>query len=46
VLVWGEDGGGARSAPWIEPHEQVEIRATVAPAPISSAAQSYRSTVS
>ena len=35
VLVWGEDGGGKRSAPWIEPHTQVEIRATVAPAPIS-----------
>lgn len=45
VLVWGEDGGGARSAPWIEPHEQVEVRATVAPAPISSAARAYRSTV-
>jgi vanillate/3-O-methylgallate O-demethylase len=45
ALVWGEDGGGARSAPWIEEHVQVEIRATVAPAPISRAAQQYRSTV-
>jgi vanillate/3-O-methylgallate O-demethylase len=45
VLVWGEDGGGSRSAPWIEPHEQVEIRATVAPAPISEAARRYRSAV-
>jgi len=45
TLVWGEPDGGARSAPWIEPHVQVEIRATVAPAPISSAAQQYRSTV-
>jgi vanillate/3-O-methylgallate O-demethylase len=42
VLVWGEDGGGARSAPWIEPHLQVMIRATVAPSPISQAAQEYR----
>lgn len=45
VLVWGEDGGGSRSVPWIEPHEQVEIRATVAPAPISEAARQYRSAV-
>jgi vanillate/3-O-methylgallate O-demethylase len=44
-LVWGEEGGGAKSAPWLEPHEQVEVRATVAPAPISQAAQQYRSTV-
>jgi vanillate/3-O-methylgallate O-demethylase len=42
VLVWGEDDGGAKSAPWIEPHEQVKIRATVAPSPISRAAQEYR----
>ena len=45
VLLWGEPDGGARSAPWIEPHVQVEIRATVAPAPISQAAQQYRSAV-
>jgi vanillate/3-O-methylgallate O-demethylase len=42
ALLWGEDGGGARSAPWIEPHVQVKIRATVAPSPISQAAQKYR----
>ena len=42
VLVWGEDGGGNRSAPWIEPHTQVKVRATVAPSPISQAAQMYR----
>ncbi len=42
VLVWGEEGGGAKSTPWIEPHRQVNIRATVAPAPISHAAQAYR----
>lgn len=42
TLVWGEDGGGSRSAPFIEPHEQIEIRVTVAPAPISSAAREYR----
>lgn len=45
TLVWGEEDGGARSAPWIEPHVQVEIRATVAPAPISQAARQYRSVV-
>jgi hypothetical protein len=45
VLLWGEPDGGRRSAPWIEEHVQVEIRATVAPAPISSAAQQYRSVV-
>ena len=33
-------------APWIEEHVQVEIRATVAPAPISRDAQQYRSIVS
>ena len=42
VLVWGEEDGGARSAPWIEPHTQVRIRALVAPSPISQAAQEYR----
>jgi vanillate/3-O-methylgallate O-demethylase len=45
TLVWGEDGGGARSAGNIEPHEQVKIRAIVAPSPISRAAQSYRSEI-
>jgi vanillate/3-O-methylgallate O-demethylase len=46
TLVWGEEDGGRRSAPWIEEHEQVEVRATVAPAPISAAAREYRSRVS
>ncbi|MCB1395870.1 MAG: aminomethyl transferase family protein [Rhodobacter sp.] len=45
VLIWGEDGGGSRSAGHIEPHKQVRIRATVAPSPISKAAQSYRSDI-
>ncbi|MBZ0128107.1 MAG: aminomethyl transferase family protein [Rhodobacteraceae bacterium] len=45
VLVWGEDGGGARSAGNVEMHSQVRIRATVAPSPISQAAQSYRSKI-
>jgi vanillate/3-O-methylgallate O-demethylase len=45
VLVWGEEEGGRKSAPWIERHEQVEIRTTVAPAPISEAARRYRSAV-
>ena len=31
---WGEPEGGAKSHPWLEPHRQVEIGATVAPAPI------------
>jgi vanillate/3-O-methylgallate O-demethylase len=42
TLVWGEDGGGKRSAPWIEPHVQTKIRAIVAPSPVSQAAQEYR----
>ncbi|HWK13907.1 MAG TPA: aminomethyl transferase family protein [Rhizobiaceae bacterium] len=45
VLLWGEDGGGSRSAGNIEPHTQVKIRAIVAPSPISQAAQSYRSDI-
>lgn len=45
VLIWGEDGGGSRSAGNIELHEQVKIRAIVAPSPISKAAQSYRSNI-
>ncbi len=31
TLIWGEPDGGAKSAPWLEPHRQVEIRATVRP---------------
>ncbi|HWI32427.1 MAG TPA: aminomethyl transferase family protein [Microbacterium sp.] len=42
TLVWGEDGGGKRSEPWIEPHEQVHVRVTVAPSPISDVAREYR----
>ncbi|WP_172297315.1 aminomethyl transferase family protein [Pseudoruegeria sp. HB172150] len=45
ALIWGEDGGGSRSAGNIEAHKQVRIRATVAPCPISQAAQSYRSEI-
>lgn len=45
VLLWGEDGGGSRSNGNIEPHEQVKIRAIVAPSPISRAAQSYRTNI-
>jgi len=33
-LTWGEPEGGAKSQPWLEPHRQMEIGATVAPAPI------------
>jgi len=46
TLLWGEEDGGRRSAPWIEEHDQVEIRATVAPSPISRAAREYRSAIS
>ena len=45
VLIWGEDGGGSRSAGNVEPHRPVKIRAVVAPSPISKAAQSYRSEI-
>jgi vanillate/3-O-methylgallate O-demethylase len=34
TLVWGEPDGGARSHRWLEPHRQIEVRATVAVAPI------------
>ena len=33
-LTWGEPDGGAKSKPWLEPHRQVEIGATVVPTPI------------
>lgn len=29
TLVWGEPRDGALSAPWLEPHRQMDIRATV-----------------
>lgn len=32
-VLWGEPDGGAKS-PWLEPHRQMKIGATVAPAPI------------
>jgi glycine cleavage system aminomethyltransferase T len=38
VLTWGEPNGGSRK-PQVEMHEQIEIRATVAPAPFASAVQ-------
>ena len=34
TVTWGEPEGGAKSQPWLEPHRQMEIRATVAPTPI------------
>jgi glycine cleavage system aminomethyltransferase T len=41
-VVWGEEGGGT-AKPTVERHTQVEIRATVAPAPISDVARTgYR----
>jgi vanillate/3-O-methylgallate O-demethylase len=42
TLVWGEAGGGS-TKPTVERHKQTEIRATVAPAPISDVARTaYR----
>jgi len=42
TLVWGEEGRGS-SKPTVERHVQAEIRATVAPVPISAVArESYR----
>lgn len=41
-LVWGEEDGGS-SKPTVERHTQVEIRATVAPAPLAEVARvAYR----
>jgi vanillate/3-O-methylgallate O-demethylase len=36
-VIWGEPDGGAKSGGWLEPHRQMEIRATVAKAPIGAA---------
>ena len=42
TVVWGEEGGGS-TKPTVERHGQAEIRATIAPAPISEVARvSYR----
>jgi hypothetical protein len=42
AFVWGEEGKGS-SKPTVERHAQTEIRATVAPAPISQVArEAYR----
>jgi vanillate/3-O-methylgallate O-demethylase len=42
TLIWGEEGRGS-SKPTVERHVQAEIRATVAPAPISEVARvAYR----
>jgi vanillate/3-O-methylgallate O-demethylase len=42
TLVWGEEGGGT-TKPTVERHAQAQIRATVAPVPISAVArQAYR----
>ncbi|MBX5468173.1 MAG: aminomethyl transferase family protein [Firmicutes bacterium] len=41
VLVWGEPNGGSRK-PSVEPHRQMEIRATVAPVPFAQPARAYR----
>jgi syringate O-demethylase len=42
TVGWGEENGGT-TKPTVERHRQVEIRATVQPAPISEVARvSYR----
>ena len=42
TFVWGEEGGGSLK-PTVERHEQLEIRATVAPVPYSEPARlAYR----
>jgi hypothetical protein len=41
TVVWGEDPNSAKPA--VEPHRQVEIRATVAPAPyVQEVRDAYR----
>lgn len=45
VVVWGDNGGGSRSGPWIERHREFEVRARVAPVPLSRVAQEYWATV-
>ncbi|MDB5662701.1 MAG: hypothetical protein JWM38_2403 [Sphingomonas bacterium] len=39
TFVWGEENGGSKKVT-VEPHTQVEIRATVAPAPYAEVARS------
>jgi glycine cleavage system aminomethyltransferase T len=42
TLVWGEEGRGS-SKPTVEPHTQAQVRATVAPVPLSEVARvAYR----
>jgi hypothetical protein len=43
TVIWGEPDGGS-SKPGVEPHVQMEIRATVHSWPYSKQAQSYRPT--
>jgi hypothetical protein len=41
VLTWGEPGGGSRK-PHVERHEQLKVRATVAPVPYAQAVQKLK----
>lgn len=41
VLTWGEPGGGSRK-PHVERHEQLKVRATVAPAPYAQSVQKLK----
>ena len=41
VLTWGEPGGGSRK-PHVERHEQIEVRATVAPVPYAQSVQKLK----
>jgi vanillate/3-O-methylgallate O-demethylase len=33
TIVWGEPDGGVKSRPWLEPHRQIRVSATVIKAP-------------
>ncbi len=44
ILVWGEPNGGSRK-PSVEPHVQMELRVTVAPAPFAESVRQYRAAV-
>ncbi|MCB1777909.1 MAG: aminomethyltransferase family protein, partial [Candidatus Competibacteraceae bacterium] len=36
TVIWGEPDNGAKSHPWIEPHRQMRVRATVVEAPLNN----------
>lgn len=44
TVTWGEPGGGSRK-PHVESHEQTQVRATVAPAPLATATREMKTLV-